>query len=89
MPDDGSYCQRQVLADVPGAGASALGVKRPVVGLPSTDDAPSSLRGQVEAKQLMVALRDFLCDSTIPELLGQSLDLVVEHIREALEKEKG
>ena len=67
----------------------ALSGGGPVVGLPTADDAPSGLRGQVEAKQLMVALRDLLGDGAIPELLGQPVNLIVEHVGEALEEEEG
>ena len=88
MTNDGSYGHRQMFADVAGPRAAALGVERPVVGLPSADDAPSGLRGQVEAQQIVVALRDLLGDSAVPELLGQPVDLVVEHVGEALEEEE-
>ena len=88
-PHDGTHCHGQVLADVAGPRAAALGVRRPFVGLPTADDVPAGLRGQVEAHQLVVALRDFLCDGAVPELLGQPLYLVVEHVRETLEEEEG
>ena len=78
----------QVVANVAGSGAAPLGVEGPLVGLPSTDDTPSGLRGQVEAQQLVVSLRDFLSYRTVPVLLGQPVDLIVEDIGEALEKEE-
>ena len=59
------------------------------MGLPAADDAPAGLRWQVEAHQVVVALRDLLGDCAVPELLGQPVYLVIEHVGEALEEEKG
>ena len=59
------------------------------MGLPAVDHAPAGLRRQVEAEQVVVALRDLLGDGPVPELLGQPVDLVVEHVGEALEEEEG
>ena len=56
--------------------------------LPSADDAPSGLRGQVEAQQVVVALSDLPSDRVVPELLGQPVDLVVEYVREALQEQE-
>ena len=89
VADDGAHCASQVLADVAGAGVAVLGVEGPFVGLSTADDAPSGLRGQVEPQKIMVALRDLLGDGSVPELLGQPVDLVVEHVGETLEEEEG
>ena len=89
MPNDGADCHRQVLADIAGPRAAPQCIERPFVDLPPAHDAPSGFRRQVEAQQAVVALRNFLCDGKVPELLRQSLDLVVEHIGEALEEEEG
>ena len=58
------------------------------MGLTTADDAPSRLRGQVEAQQLVVALGDLPGDVAVSVFLGQPLDFVVEDIRKALEKEE-
>ena len=59
------------------------------MGLPPADYAPSGLRWQVEAEQFVVTLRNLLGDCSVSKLLGQAVDLVVEHVREALEEKKG
>ena len=58
------------------------------MGFPSADYAPSGLRRQIEAEQAVVALRDLLRDGPVPELLCQPVDLIVEHVRQALEEEE-
>ena len=89
MPNDGAHGHRQVLADVAGSCAAPLSVEEPVVGLSTANDAPSGLRRQVEAQQVVVALCDLLCDGAVPKLLGQPVNLIVEHVGEALEEEEG
>ena len=56
--------------------------------LSSADYAPAGLRGQVEAQQVVVALRNLLGDRAVPVLLCQPVDFVIEHVGEALEEEK-
>ena len=58
------------------------------MGHSTADHAPSRLRRQVEAQQLVVVLRDLLGRRTVPELLGQPVDLVVEDVGETLEEEE-
>ena len=75
-------------ADVPGLGAPSLLVAGPLMRVPAADDTPASLRRQVEAQQAVVALGDLSCGLLVPKLLGQPVDLVVEYVGEALEKEE-
>ena len=88
MADGRSHRPGQMLADVVGAGTAPLAVDGPLVGLAAADDAPPGFRRQVEAQQLVVALRDLPRDRPVPVLLGQPVDLVVEHVGEALEEEE-
>ena len=77
-----------MLADVTGTVAAPTGVEWPVVVLSTVDYAPAGLWRQVEAEQVVVTLRDLLRDCPIPKLLGQPIDLIIEHVREALEEEE-
>ncbi len=89
LPHDRAHGFGQMLADVLGPGVPAPIVERPRIALASADDDPPRLRRQVEAQQIVVAFGDLLCDFSVADLLGQPVDLVVEDIREPLEKEEG
>ena len=89
VPDDGPDRLREVLADVARAGAAALVVERPLMGYSAVDAPPTCFRGEVEAQQLVIVLGDLPRCLRVAVLLGQPVDLVVEHVREALEEEEG
>ena len=76
-----------MLADVLGL-CSRLVVQWPFVRLASTDDAPPRFRRKIEAQQRMVAFGDLKRGLAVAVLLGQPVDLVVEHVREPLQEEK-
>ena len=78
----------QMLADVARARAPPLIVARPLVVRPPGDHVPARFRRQVEAQQLVIGLGDLLRDPAVAVLLGQPFDLVVEHVRQALEKQQ-
>ena len=88
VADDRTYRPRQVLADVPRPDALSAVVEGPVIRLPAADDSPTRFRRQVEAQQLVVALRNLLCDRPVSVLVGQPVDFVIEDIGEALEEEE-
>ena len=54
----------------------------------TTYDRPSRLRRQIEAQQLMVALGNFQRRDAIAVLLGETVDLVVEDVRQSLQEEQ-
>ena len=88
VADDCSYRLGQMFPDVFRVRASSLVVERPLVGFATADDAPSCLRREVEAQQLVVALGNLLRNLPVSILFGQPLDLVVEDVGEALEEEE-
>ena len=88
MPDDRPRRFRQMFPNVLRPRASSLVVEWPLMAFTTADDTPSCHRRQVETQQLVVVLGDFLRDFPVSEFLGQTFDLVVEDIREALEEEE-
>ena len=71
-----------------GLGALALVVQRPLNSFAAADCAPSSLRRQIEAKQRVVALGDLKRRIAVAVVLGEPRDLIVEHIRQPLQKQQ-